>query len=231
MERTSQSELVNRFFSGTGGSYDTVVNLGTFGSDRWWKRKILRCLPDSPGRILDQAAGTGILTYRIAATFPRCHVVGVELRREYLERALRKRVSLAAENVDFVQGRAEDVVLRGGIDAITSSYLAKYADLEPLVSHAREMLLRGGVIAIHDFTMPQRPLWAKIWEAHLGLMNRLGGGRFPEWREAFAGLPELIRRTTWVEDVVRLLHAGGFLDVSVQRLTFGSATLVSATKA
>ncbi len=230
MERSSQFELVNRFFSGTGDSYDLIVNLGTFGSDRLWKSRILRGLPDAPGRVVDQAAGTGILTYRIARTFPGCHVIGVELRREYLERALRKKASHPSERVDFIQGRAEDVILRGGVDAITSSYLAKYADLEPLVDNAWTMLSAGGEMILHDFTVPESPLYARIWQAHLEVLGRLGRWRFPEWREALSGLPDLIRRTTWVDDAVRHLGARGFQDIAVRRLTFGSATIVSAWK-
>ncbi len=38
-------ELVQRFFSGTGESYDFMVNFATLGIDRLWKRKIVDLIP------------------------------------------------------------------------------------------------------------------------------------------------------------------------------------------
>jgi hypothetical protein len=48
--------------------------------------------------------------------------------------------------VEFIHGRAEDVVLPGDFDCITSCYLAKYADLGLLVNRAHDMLREGELI-------------------------------------------------------------------------------------
>lgn len=55
MSEDPKVELVNRFFSGTGPAYDSIVNLCTFGFDRSWKKKMLAKIPDGSVRILDQA--------------------------------------------------------------------------------------------------------------------------------------------------------------------------------
>ena len=120
MSQTPKVELVNRFFSGTGPTYDYLVNLSTLGLDRWWKKKILEKIPEEPARILDQACGTGILTFKIAHQFPRCRVVGVELRDEYLHIAIEKAKAIKLSNVEFILGRAEDVLLTEGLDCVTS---------------------------------------------------------------------------------------------------------------
>src|SRR5262245_66647267 len=77
-------EFAQRFFSENGASYDHIARVSTLGLDGWWKRKILERMPKTPGRILEQASGTGILTCQIARLFPKCHIVGVELQEEYL---------------------------------------------------------------------------------------------------------------------------------------------------
>ena len=82
--------LAHRLFSGTGSTYDYMVNLTTVGFDIWWKRKILEKIPPLPARIMDQASGTGILTFKIARRFPSSRVIGVELREEYLNIAVEK---------------------------------------------------------------------------------------------------------------------------------------------
>jgi len=40
-------ELVDRFFSGTGPTYDFVVKLCTLGCDIWWKKKIFEKIPNT----------------------------------------------------------------------------------------------------------------------------------------------------------------------------------------
>ena len=102
--------LVHRFFSGTGSSYDFMVNVATFGIDRRWKRRILSLLPENPARILDLACGTGILTVAIARRYPQCRVVGVELRDEYLQHAREKVQRLGLRNVELVLSRAGQLV-------------------------------------------------------------------------------------------------------------------------
>jgi demethylmenaquinone methyltransferase/2-methoxy-6-polyprenyl-1,4-benzoquinol methylase len=230
MEREAQRELVERFFSGTGGSYRRTVTLGTLGFDLWWKRCILAAIPRDAARILDQASGTGILTLHIARRFPRSRVVGVELRREYADLARRARDRAGLRNAAFVQGRAEEVFLRRPVDCITSSYLAKYADLDALFATAAGMLRPGGVILLHDFTYPSLTPLARVWEAYLALLGRVWGRSHPEWREALAGLPRLVRETTWVADSARALRHNGFGEVRVRQLTWGAAALVSARR-
>src|SRR3954467_13779005 len=93
-------ELVERFFRGTGSTYDLVVNVATCGIDRLWKRRIVGLIPPQATRILDLACGTGISTAAIARRFPRARIVGVELREEYLALARRKLARLP--NVELV---------------------------------------------------------------------------------------------------------------------------------
>jgi demethylmenaquinone methyltransferase / 2-methoxy-6-polyprenyl-1,4-benzoquinol methylase len=56
--------------------------------------------------------------------------------------------------VEFIHRNAEEVVLEGEFDCIASCYLAKYADLTRLASHAHDMLRRGGLFIMHELTYP-----------------------------------------------------------------------------
>ena len=226
----SRIELVHRFFSGTGSSYDRVVMLNTFGMDLWWKKKILGKIPDGALRILDQGCGTGILTLRIARKFPRCRVTGVELREEYLSLAREKAKALKISNVDFILGRAEEVLLDGAFDCVTSSYLAKYVELEPLIRNIGKMLRPGGVLAMHDFTYPSNRTFARVWEFYFRLLQTAGSWKFPEWREVYERLPEFLRESSWVAELTRILAGSGFSRVRVEPLTWGTSALVTARK-
>lgn len=223
-------EVVHRFFSGTGFSYDRVVALCTCGFDRYWKKSIIARIPAQPTRILDQACGTGILTFKIARRFPDCRVIGVELRDEYLNIARERARSSGIRNVEFVLGRAEDVVLEGDCDCITSSYLAKYAELGSLIMNAKSMLRSDGLIIIHDFTYPGHPVFLSIWQAYFQILRRVGTKLFPEWRTVFYELPEFLRQSGWVSESLALLRENAFCDITSESLTFGTSAIVTARK-
>jgi len=226
----SKLEVVQRFFSGTGFSYDQVALICTCGFDKYWKKRILEKIPARPACIIDQACGTGILTLKIARRFPDCRVIGVELRDEYLTIAREKARTSGISNVEFILGRAEDVVVEGGCDCITSSYLAKYAELETLISNAEKMLRPGGLVIMHDFTYPSNPVFLFLWQTYFQLLRTLGSRIFPEWRTVFYELEDFLRQTTWVSDSMAKMKEADLSDITNRSLTFGSAAIVTAKK-
>jgi len=220
---------VRRFFSATGDSYDQIVSLCTFGVDRRWKRTIIERL-DGPGRVLDLACGTGILSFAIARRYPACQVVGVDITADYLRRAREKLGGSGGSRLRFQEGWAEEFESDEPFDCIVSSYLAKYADLSRLVPKSSSMLKPGGLLLFHDFTYPKSPLLASVWELYFKLLQSVGGRFYPNWREVFFELPELIRRTSWVEDLMGLMRESGLVSIGAEALTLQGATLVSARK-
>lgn len=221
--------LVHRFFRGTGASYDFMVNVATFGIDRRWKHRIVNRIPPGASRILDLACGTGISTLAIAARFPSAHIVGVELRDEYLSLAREKVRERRLSNIELVLSRAEDYRSDAAFDCISSSYLAKYADLARLIPAAFAMLEPGGVMILHDFTLPPAYL-VPIWRLYFILLRGVGGAFFPAWREIYRDLPTLIRETRWVEESHERLRNVGFRNIGCDYLTAYGSAIVHARK-
>ena len=223
-------ELIYRFFSGTGTTYDFMVNFATFGIDRRWKRRIVNLLPLNPTRVLDLACGTGILTLAIARRYPDCQVVGVELRDEYLEIARRKVRKLGIRNVELVLSRAEEFRSSEPFDCVCSSYLAKYADLQRLTRNTKDMLVEDGLLLMHDFTYPPKAYLARIWRLYFNTLQLVGNRLFPAWREIFSGLPRLIEDTRWVSELQEALRENGFRHVRVEYLTAYGSAIITARK-
>ena len=223
-------ELVHRFFSGTGYTYEPIATLCTFGFDRWWKREILKKIPKGSVRIMDQGCGTGLLTFQIARRFPRSRIVGLELRDEYLTIAREKARDRKISNVEFILGRAEDFLTEEKFDCITSSYLAKYVELRELIGNIQAMLQEAGVVILHDFTYPRHSGFARIWEFYFRLLQAIGSRIFPQWKTVFQELPALIRERRWMEEAMDLLVEYGFREIQRQTLTGGSSGILSARK-
>jgi demethylmenaquinone methyltransferase/2-methoxy-6-polyprenyl-1,4-benzoquinol methylase len=231
MQSDPRLALVERFFSGTGSSYDFMVNAATFGIDRLWKRRIVACIPAGAQRILDLACGTGISTLAIARRFPASRIVGVELREEYLAVARAKVARLGLAQVELVLSRAEDYRATEPFDCICSSYLAKYADLPVLVRNCRAMLDHGGAFVMHDFTFPPRPTLVALWRLYFRALQALGGAFYPAWREIYRGLPRLIEETRWLAELPRLLADNGFAGIRTEHLTLYGSAIVTARAA
>ncbi|MBF0566055.1 MAG: class I SAM-dependent methyltransferase [Nitrospirae bacterium] len=225
------AQLAERFFTGNGTTYDSIARLSTLGFDARWKKKILSMIPEDSDKIIDQACGTGILTLRIAMRFPGCRVIGVELRDEYLTIAGEKARDLRLSNVEFILGRAEDVLFEeGSVDCITSSYLAKYADLDRLVSNAKRMLRKGGVLIMHELTRPTNPAYAALWKLQFKFLQTYGAWKYPEWEIAFRELPALLNETRWGDNLTKALGANHFSDINVVPLIFQTSAIITAKK-
>jgi demethylmenaquinone methyltransferase/2-methoxy-6-polyprenyl-1,4-benzoquinol methylase len=221
--------LVERFFSGTGPSYDAMVHYATFGIDRRWKRQILAQVPPGARRILDLASGTGILTRALAQHVPSAEVVGVELREEYLAVAREKQHAASSGKISFHLGRAEDFTSETPFDCVVSSYLAKYADLPRLAAAAALWLKPGGTFIAHDFTLPPHAWLRRIWRLYFAVLQTFGAPLLPAWREIFYGLPRLIEETRWVTDFPAALKQAGFRNIRLEYLTLSGSALLTAT--
>lgn len=229
-DRDPKLELVHRFFSGTGGSYDSMVNYATFGIDGLWKRRMVNLIPPHSTRILDLACGTGISTRSIATRFPNSHVVGVELRDEYLNIARKNAQALDIRNMEYVLSRAEDYRSGEPFDCVSSSYLAKYAELDILIPSLKDMLKPGGLVIMHDFTFPPKAYLVWIFRLYFKVLQWVGSPLFPAWREIFYGLPRLIEQTRWVPELRAELEKHGFRDIRLEYLTLYGSAIVTAKK-
>jgi demethylmenaquinone methyltransferase/2-methoxy-6-polyprenyl-1,4-benzoquinol methylase len=226
----SRLALVERFFQGTGRSYDLMVNAATFGIDRLWKRRIVQLIPPHARRVADLACGTGISTLAIARKLPHCQVIGVELRDEYLQVAREKVHRLGLANIELVLSRAEDYHSDVPFDCVSSSYLAKYADLPRLVHNAWDMLEPGGLFLAHDFTYPPKRHLVHLWRLYFKTLQRLAGPMFPAWREIYHGLPQLIEQTRWLEELPAELQQKGFAEIRREDLTLYGSAIVTARR-
>jgi demethylmenaquinone methyltransferase/2-methoxy-6-polyprenyl-1,4-benzoquinol methylase len=229
---TDATELVFRLFAGTGATYDEVVERATLGLDSRWKRAILERMR-APRRVLDLASGTGIVSLAIASRFPGCEVTGVELQPEYCRIAEeRARAGGFADRVRFVCAAAEEAPLEPAhYDHAVTSYLPKYARLDVLVPRLEAALVPGGRLVFHDFTQPADPRAAARAEEQLAACLALAEARAPEWVTIFRELPGIIRRTTWVEDLLAALRRGRWAEIGCEPLSMGCAAIVSAVRA
>ncbi len=222
--------LVDRWFSGTGASYDRVVAWTTLGLDGYWKRKLLASMPETAERVLDLACGTGIVLEKLARKYPGSQLVGVDLTQEYLDVAKAKLAAMGVE-AELLHANAESAPLTGAFDAVCSSYIPKYVDPDRLLDCITPYLRAGAKVVLHDFTYPKTWLYRKVWRVWMWSINTIGPRFFPAWEKAFdKELVTVIKNTHWPREFMAAFERHGYVDIKRQNLTARSSMIVSARR-
>jgi len=210
-----------KFFTpANAGSYDSVARLATFGRDSAWKCEIIKAV-GGRSSVLELASGTGVLSSMLASAGKS--VTGIDLTFEYL-RASRHKL-----HTEIAQGTAEILPYRSGsFDAVASSYLAKYVDVQNVVDECWRVLRPGGIAVFHDFTYP-KGIMRGLWNAHFAVL-RIAGRFATPWRAVFEQLDGVIRNSDWAGQTTSALRSRGFRNVDCKYYTAGTAAIVSAEK-
>lgn len=208
------------FTAANAGSYDSVARLATFGRDCAWKRQIIKTV-GSHISVLELASGTGILSSMLAAA-GKC-TIGIDLTFEYL---LASRLKVHSE---IAQGTAEILPYRSELfEAVASSYLAKYVDVQNVVDECWRVLKPGGIAVFHDFTYP-KGIIRGLWKTHFAVL-KIAGRFATTWKAVFEHLDGVIKNSEWASETINALHRRGFRNVKCRYYSAGTAAIVSAEK-
>ena len=171
--------------------------------------------------MLELASGTGVLSSMLADA-GKC-ITGIDITFDYL---CESRHKLHAE---IAQGTAEILPYRSeSFDAVVSSYLAKYVDVQNVVDECWRVLRPGGIAVFHDFTYP-KGIIRSLWNAHFAVL-RIAGRFATPWSAVFERLDSVIRNSDWAGQMTDALHRRGFRNVDCKYYTAGTAAIVSAEK-
>jgi demethylmenaquinone methyltransferase/2-methoxy-6-polyprenyl-1,4-benzoquinol methylase len=211
-----------RFFTSINAdSYDLISRLATFGQDIAWKHEIIRVVSHH-SHILDLACGTGILSSMLAKRGKS--VAGLDLTFEYLLTLKHK-----LKKMPIAQGTAEVLPYRDdSFDAIVSSYLAKYVDVQKVIDECWRVLRPGGIVVFHDFTYP-RGLTCNLWHIYFKLL-RLAGRLVTSWKVVFGQLDDVIKKSDWVDLTICTLNNRKFRNVNCRHYTAHTSAIVYAEK-
>ncbi len=223
-------------FDAIAGRYDFLNHFLSAGIDRHWRRQAVRtlCLSGSE-RVLDLCTGTGDLAIALRSGRPgAAQVVGVDFAGAMLAVGLDKlRRRSLADRVHLVRGDATRVPIPdGSVDAVTVAFGIR--NVEDTAAACREMLrvlVAGGRLAILEFAVPSSPLVRPLYMSYFTHVLPRLGRLISRHDMAYDYLPASVGAFGSPSDFASVLRRAGFVEVSVQPLTFGTVVLYRGRKA
>ena len=232
-DRTEAPEI----FGGIAPQYSWMGAVWSFGQDARWRRTMVARVNAIPGaRVLDVAAGTGLVSRELAAR-KLVNVVSLDANEPMLRAGLpaNEAAGLGAR-ITPILARAEALPFADAtFDAVAFTYLLRYVD-DPaavLVELAR-VLRPGGTLASLEFHEPEAPLLRAGWRAYTHtVMPAVGAAVSRDWYRTgrFLG-PSIERfyRRAPVAEQVRWWQEAGLRHVRTRVMSLGVGVVIWGVK-
>jgi len=218
-------KYVKKAFSRIADRYVITNHVLSLGTDILWRKKVGRIVADwKPKTILDVATGTGDLALEMQEKCPEAKVTGSDFCEEMLAHAAESGVGETivadAMNMPFDDD---------SFDVLTVAFgLRNMASWPDALKEMRRVIKPGGHLLVLDFSLPtgilRRPYrfyLNKVLPKIAGLMTGEG--------DAYEYLAGTIEQFPSGKDMTELIESCGFTDARAEPLTFGVASIYTAT--
>ena len=224
---------IRGMFDRIAGVYDLMNTAMTAGLHHRWRERAAERAELEPGdSALDACCGTGDLAFELARRVePQGSVIGSDFSERMLELARRKAADRTGAPVRFEYGDALALAHDdGSFDAVTVGFgVRNLADLDRGVVELARVLKPGGRLVILEITQPQRPPLSTFFSLWFDRLVPLLG-RFAGDREAYAYLPESVKRFPPPEGLALVMDRAGLEQIRYTVLAGGIIAIHSGVR-
>ena len=222
------SEWVRAMFGRVAHRYDLANHLLSFNLDRYWRARTVSSVREvlrAPGsKTLDLCCGTGDLLLALAAGggvvwgSDFCHPMLTSAAEKLSRSGLRSRLFEG----DALQIPARD----GSFDLVTVAFgFRNLANYRKGLEEMRRVIRPGGMVAILEFSQPPHSLFAGLYNWYSRHVLPALGGALSGSKEAYAYLPQSVRKFPGAEELASQMREVGYRNVSFERITGGIVCL------
>ncbi len=223
-------ELNARLFSIVAPRYDVVTRLLSLNRDRVWKDRMVDSLPALAVPVcLDLACGTGDITFRLAARYPRGRILGLDLTDSMLARA---RARGTAPGIQFLRGDMGRIALASeSADIVTGGYALRNAgDLSEALAETYRVLKPGGIASFLDFAKQHGKVSRRLHALLLTLWGGFWGWALHRDPGVYTYIAESLARFPDRRQLAALFRAHGFEVQASRRLFWGIVEQITVRK-
>ena len=228
-----KKEQVRIMFNDIAPKYDLLNHVLSMGIDIQWRKKVRRLLATiQPTKILDIATGTGDLAIELAKLKPQ-EIIGADIAVDMLKIGEEKVKAKKLDNmIKMEPGDSENLRFDNNyFDAVTVAFgVRNYENLLKGLKEMNRVMRPGGLVAILEFSKPHGFPFRNIYNFYFKNILPGVGRMVSKNDEAYTYLPDSVQKFPENKDFMEVMAQAGYKDINQQRLTFGIATLYSATK-
>ena len=228
-----KKEQVATMFNNISKNYDGLNRVISFGIDVSWRKKVVKIVSkNNPQQILDIATGTGDLALMMSQLNP-AKIVGLDISEGMLEVGKQK-ISKAnlSDKIEMVVGDSENMPFDDNtFDAITVSFgVRNFANLDKGLTEIRRVLKPNGTFVILETSNPTKFPFKQGYKSYTSFILPIIGKIFSRDKVAYSYLSESANYFPFGETFDNILKKNGFINTEYKPVTFGVATIYSATK-
>lgn len=228
-----KKEQVATMFDNISANYDDLNRVISFGIDISWRKKVVQLVSkNNPKQILDIATGTGDLAIMMSQLNPD-KIIGLDISAGMLDVGKRKIANVnLSDKIDMVVGDSENMPFNDNtFDAITVSFgVRNFANLDKGLTEIKRVLKPGGTFIVLETSNPTKFPFKQGYKFYTTYILPFIGKIFSRDKAAYSYLCESANIFPFGEAFDNILQKNGFINTEYRPVTFGVATIYSATK-
>lgn len=232
-DNRSKKEQVAEMFDNVSGNYDFLNRLLTFGIDQKWRKLVVKTVAKKkPETILDIATGTGDFAIMLAKLNPK-KVIGLDLSQGMLDIGIQKIAKKNLSNlIEMVQGDSENLPFEdNSFDAITVGFgVRNFENLDKGLQEILRVLKPNGIFIVLETSQPEGSIMKPLFKFYSKYIIPTIGRLFSKDKSAYDYLPESAAAFPYGKKFNNILQKNGFNTIANKPLTFGIASMYTATK-
>ena len=228
-----KKEQVAQMFDNISENYDGLNRVISFGIDVKWRKKVVAIVSENnPKQILDIATGTGDLAIMMASLNPD-RIVGLDISAGMLEVGKQKIAKAnLSDKIEMIVGDSENMPFEDNtFDAITVSFgVRNFANLDTGLQEINRVLKPKGKLVILETSVPTKFPYKQGYRFHTSVILPVVGKLFSKDKVAYSYLSESANSFPFGEKFNNILLKNGFTTATDKPVTFGVASIYTATK-
>ena len=229
----SKKDQVATMFNNISKNYDDLNRVISFVIDISWRKKVVQIVSkNNPQQILDIATGTGDLALMMSTLAPE-KIIGLDISEGMLSVG-KEKISKAQLNdkIEMVVGDSEDIPYADNtFDAITVSFgVRNFANLDKGLGEIRRVLKPKGALVVLETSNPTKFPFKQGYKFYTSFILPVIGKLFSKDKIAYSYLSESANFFPFGEAFNNILKKNGFINTTHTPVTFGVATIYSASK-
>lgn len=228
-----KKEQVTQMFDAISENYDNLNRVISFGIDVKWRKKVVAIVgKNHPKKILDIATGTGDLAIMLSQLHPD-KIIGLDISEGMLSVGKEKIAKAGlSEMIEMIVGDSENMPFEdASFDAITVSFgVRNFANLDKGLQEIKRLLKPGGTFVVLETSVPTKFPYKQGYRFYTSFILPVIGRLFSKDNVAYSYLSESANSFPFGEKFNNILLKNGFSTATDKPVTFGVASIYTATK-